>query len=88
MIRKETEDEVVALYKRGKKTRDIIKITGINSNSSLYRILDKYNVPKRPEKNVKKITIAIDEGVMDIIHREKPENISGWICNTIKKAYE
>jgi hypothetical protein len=87
-MNKDIENEAIRMYSAGKKTKDILTATGVGSQSTLYRILDRNNIPKRPPKKVKKITISLDKDVMDKVNQENPDNLSQWICDRIRKSYQ
>ena len=72
------EEEVVRLYRAQKHTvKQIMALTGVRSEQTIYRILD----------NRKKISICLDEETDDILKRAKPKNVSEWVCEMIVKGY-
>lgn len=80
------ETECERLYKEGKHTiKQIMQITGIRSEQTIYRILDASGVPRKPTRGtVMKATISFDKDTAEIIERINPKNLSEWICNLIK----
>lgn len=88
MISLEQEEMVCKLYKAKKHTiKQIIKETGVRSEQTIYRILDENNIPRRPKRGtVMKATISFDKKTADIIKKENPPNLSGWICDKVQKA--
>lgn len=77
------------LYKEGKlKIKEIMAVTGIQSEQTVYRILDAAGIPRRPTRDtVMKATISMDKETVDIINRVNPRNLSEWICDLIKKSH-
>lgn len=90
MIRKETKDKVIRLYKEGVPITEICALTGIKSSYTIYKILNDANVS--PHRNTgagrKCITISIDDDTENIINEAHPHNISVWVCNIIKNYYK
>lgn len=89
MIKVEQQILCEKLYIEGNHTiKEIMDITGIRSEQTIYRILDAAEIPRRPSrKAVHKISLSIDKDTMEIIKKENPKNISEWICNIIKDKY-
>lgn len=83
-----TEREVIELYEKGEKTRDILMRTGIKSMATLYSILKRNGVKKRPSKDVTKVAVSLDKDIQYLIRRERPDNLSEWICKRIKESYK
>lgn len=76
----------VNLYKEGKyKIKEIMALTGIRSEQTVYRILDEEKVPRRPKREtVMKATISLDAGAMDVIEKANPKNLSEFVCEAVK----
>lgn len=89
MISLEQQEDVVRLYKEQKHTiKEIIKLTGVRSEQTIYRILDGWEIPRlKIRKPARKITITIDEDVDELLRKEKPKNISKWANEMIKRGY-
>ncbi|SDB77163.1 Helix-turn-helix domain of resolvase [Bacteroides ovatus] len=79
----EQEEQVIALYKQEFTIKEIIKHTGVKSEQTIYRILDKNNIPRRPKlKGVGKVFITVEEDVAQIL--EKQTNISLYVNEAIR----
>lgn len=80
----EQEQYVLALYnKGGVGIKDIMKLTNIKSEQTIYRLLDQNRVPRRPKLNgVAKIFVTIEEDVRLILKQQS--NISLYINNAIR----
>lgn len=85
----EQEEEAVFLYRSRKYSiKDILKKTGIKSEQTLYRIFLSRDLPPMRREATTRISLRADEDVARIIEKEKPRNISEYLCNLIKKGYE
>lgn len=86
MISLEQQQMCERLYKEGNhKIKEIMSITGIRSEQTIYRILDAAGIPRRPTRStVMKATISFDKETVDIINVANPKNLSEWVCNKIK----
>ena len=85
----EQEEEAVFLYRSNKYSiKDILEKTGIKSEQTLYRILGSRDIPRMLRKATARISLRADEEVSRIIEKEKPRNISEYLCYLIKKGYE
>lgn len=51
-ITSDTEESVVALYQAGKSIIDIIRLTGVRSKQTVYRILKDQNVKMRRNRRL------------------------------------
>lgn len=78
------KEMMIALYKFEKYTiKEIIKITKIRSEQTIYRILDERNIPRRPVIGyAKKITVSFEKDVAEILEKEK--DISQYINEAIR----
>lgn len=87
MISLEQQQMCERLYKEGNyKIKEIMSITGIRSEQTIYRILDAAGIPRRPTRStVMKATISFDKETVDIINAANPKNLSEWVCNKIKE---
>ena len=83
------EKEVVRLYRAQKHTiKQIMSLTGVRSEQTVYRILDSRDIPRlKVRKPTRKISIGLDEKTDEILKRVKPKNVSEWVCKMIKKGY-
>ena len=86
MIEYGTRIKCVRLYKEGKhKIKEIMALTGIRSEQTIYRILDEEGIPRRPTRNtVMKSTISFDRETAEVIKRANPKNLSEFVCEAIK----
>lgn len=86
MISADKISECERLYREGNHTiKEIMEITGIRSEQTIYRILDAAGIPRRPNRRIAlRATISFDEEAAEIIRKENPKNLSEWICNMIK----
>ena len=85
----EQEEEAVFLYRSRKYSiKDKLKKTGIKSEQTLYRIFLSRDLPPMRREATTRISLRADEEVSKIIEKEKPRNISEYLCNLIKKGYE
>lgn len=88
-ITSEQADQVVSLYESGRYSiKEILSITGISSSQTIYRILSARNEEKKSRPVGMRKTIAFDIEATEIIHRENPRNLSGWISRLVKEAYK
>lgn len=83
------EEEVVRLYRAQKHTvKQIMALTGVRSEQTVYRILDERNIPRlKIRKPIRKISICLDYETDEILKRAKPKNVSEWVCKMIVKGY-
>lgn len=89
MIKVEQQILCERLYQEGNHTiKEIMSLTGIRSEQTIYRILDAANIPRRPSRQaVQKVSVSLDKDAADIIREVNPKNLSKWICDLIKLAY-
>ncbi|MGP1558812.1 MAG: helix-turn-helix domain-containing protein [Prevotella intermedia] len=89
LITDEQKEEVKRLYRLQKHTiKQIMKLTGVRSEQTIYVILDEARIPRKvTRKIVKKITVGVDEELNEIIEKEKPKNIAEFVCNMAKEGY-
>lgn len=80
------ESQVVSLYKQGKSIKEIISETGIKSEHTIYRLLDKNNIPRRATLKGTPKTFYIEEDV-SLILKEQP-NISRYVNEAIRYYYK
>ena len=83
------KEEVKRLYLLQKHTiRQIMELTGVRSEQTIYVILDDARIPRFKTRNiVRRISIGIDEELNNIIEKEKPKNTTEFICNMAKEGY-
>ena len=76
------------LYRSQKyKIKDIMKMTGVRSEQTIYRIIDAADVPRLKSKApARKLSVTIDDEVLTLIKEDNPINLSKWICEKIKKG--
>ena len=88
LITVDQEEEVTRLYRSQKfKIKDIMKMTGVRSEQTIYRILDAADVPRLKSKApARKLSVTIDDEVLRLIEQDNPINLSKWICEKIKKG--
>lgn len=86
MISLEQQELCEKMYKDGSHTiKEIMSITGIRSEQTIYRILDAACIPRRPTRStVMKATISFDKETVDVINAANPKNLSEWVCDKIK----
>ena len=89
LITVEQEEEVVRLYRSQRyKIKDIMKMSGVRSEQTIYRILDAADVPRLKSKApARKLSVTIDDEVLTLIEQDNPINLSRWICEKIKDGY-
>ena len=89
LITEEQEEEVVRLYRSQKyKIKDIMKMSGVRSEQTIYRILDGADVPRLKSKApARKLSVTIDDEILTLIEQDNPINLSKWICEKIKEGY-
>lgn len=75
------EKQMIQLYLSGKKIKEIMTITGIKSEQTIYRLLDENNIPRRPKIELKKVSFAATKEVLSIL--QDKEDISMFINNAI-----
>ena len=85
MISNETRSQCVALYKSGRHTiKEIMALTGIKSEQTIYRILAEKKVKKRASRPTKmRVCISLDEEASMVIEQENPANLSEFVCRAI-----
>lgn len=64
-----------------KKIKEIMTITGIKSEQTIYRLLDENNIPRRPKIESKKVSFTATKEVLSIL--QDKEDISMFINNAI-----
>lgn len=83
------EEEAVRLYRSHKHSiRDILDKTGIKSEQTLYRILISRDIPQMLRKATARISLRADKEVSEIVAKEKPRNISEYLCYLIREGYK
>ena len=86
LITPEQKEEVKRLQKH--TIKQIMKLTGVRSEQTIYVILDDARIPRKvTRKIVKKITVGIDEELNEIIEQETPKNVAEFVCNMAKEGY-
>lgn len=88
MINKKQREECAKLYLSGDfPVKQIMRITGIKSEQTVYRILNEQGVSLRDKRaTYYRATISFDRATWNIIERACPRNLSEWICDMIKKG--
>lgn len=89
LITDEQKEEVKRLYLLQKHTiRQIMELTGVRSEQTIYVILDEAHIPRFKTRNiVRRISVGIDKELNNIIEKEKPKNTAEFICNMAKEGY-
>ncbi|MDR0185338.1 helix-turn-helix domain-containing protein [Prevotella brunnea] len=89
LIKKEQKEIVVRLYRNNSHTiKQIMELTGVRSEQTIYRILSDYNIPKqRTRKPTRTITIGLDKEAEEVIISANPKNLSEFVSEMIKKGY-
>lgn len=89
LITDEQKEEVKRLYRLQKHTiKQIMKLTGVRSEQTIYVILDDARIPRFKTRNiVRRISVGIDEELNNIIEKETPKNTAEFICNMAKEGY-
>ena len=83
------EEEAVFLYRSHKYSiKDILEKTGIKSEQTLYRILGSRGIPQMLRKATARISLRADAEVSEIVAKEKPRNISEYLCYLIREGYK
>lgn len=84
----EQEEQVVRLYRSNAHTiKEIMHITGVRSEQTIYRILASRNIELiRVRKPVRKVSINFDHEVEQLVKKANPNNLSKWVCDMIKLA--
>lgn len=75
------EKQMIQLYLSGKKIKEIMNLTGIKSEQTIYRLLDENNIPRRPKLESKNISFIANKEVLCIL--QDKEDISSYINNAI-----
>lgn len=75
------EKQMIQLYLSGKKIKEIMTLTGIKSEQTIYRLLDENNIPRRPKLESKKISFIANKKVLCIL--QDKEDISSYINDAI-----
>lgn len=90
MIHPSQKDLCIKLYREGVLTiKEIMAETGISSEQTIYKILDRSGIPRRPKRPTDwRATISFDGETSRIIDEVRPRNLSEWVCNVIKKHYK
>ena len=88
-ISSEQQEEVVRLYRSKKYSiKEILSLTGIGSEQTVYRILagrDDIEMIRRTNP-AKKLCVNLDSEAAKCLKEAHPKNVSEWISNCIKKA--
>lgn len=81
--------ECVRLYTDGAHSiKDIMRLTGIRSEQTVYRILDEARVPRQKKRPTGlRASISFDEEAARLIAEARPRNLSAWVCRAVKEAY-
>jgi len=88
MISEQQEKNIVSLYKEQRYAiTDIMRKTNVGSAQTIYKVLEKHGVRRqRRSKQIRKISVCLDEKTDEILRAIKPRNISDFVCNLIKKC--
>ncbi len=79
----EQEDKVVALYQKNIAIKEIMRLTGIKSEQTIYRLLDENEIPRRPKvRCAAKVLVSLEEDVAQIL--EKQTNISYYVNEAVR----
>ena len=79
---------LIDLYSLDVPIKEIMRRTGIKSEQTIYRLLDKEKVPRKPKKRCPfKCTVSFEEDVIDDVLLHKGE-ISTFVCECIRKVKE
>lgn len=79
----EQEDKVIALYQKNIAIKEIMRLTGIKSEQTIYRLLDENGIPRRPKvKCVARVLVGLEEDVAQIL--EKQTNISHYVNEAVR----
>ena len=79
----EQEDKVIALYQKNIAIKEIMRLTGIKSEQTIYRLLDENEIPRRPKvKCVAKVLVSLEEDVAQIL--EKQVNLSYYVNKAVR----
>ena len=88
-ISSEQQEKVVRLYRSKKYSiKEILALTGIGSEQTVYRILagrDDVEMIRRTNP-AKKLCVNLDSEAEKCLKKANPKNVSEWISNCIKKA--
>lgn len=84
-----TENQIASLlilYAADTPIKEIMRLTGIKSEQTIYRLLDANDISRRPKKRCPiKMTISFQDDVeLDIL--ENAGNVSTFVCECIRKA--
>lgn len=90
LISVDQEEEVVRLYRsQAHAIKEIMALTGVRSEQTIYRILDSRDIPRQKvRKPVRKVTIGLDAETDEIISKVSPKNLSQWICDMVKRGHK
>lgn len=88
IITNEQKEEVKRLYLLQKHTiRQIMKLTGVRSEQTIYVILDDAHIPRFKTRNiVRRISVGIDEELYNIIEKVKPKILQNLSAIWQRKA--
>lgn len=88
MIQEGQKQLCIQLYKEGNLSiKEIMLRTGIRSSQSVFRIVTKAGIPLHRRYVARRASITFDEETWRIIEREKPGNLSKFVCEAIRKVY-
>lgn len=87
MYTDDVREKCARLYKRGLSIKEIMQMTGLKSSRTVYKILKENDIPLNKEEGKKNISVTLDKETLRIIEREKPRNVSRFICRAVKKSY-
>lgn len=87
-ITPEQVSSLLILYADDVPIKEIMRLTGIKSEQTIYRLLDENKVKRKPKKNCSiKRCISFEADVeLDVV--EHAGNVSAFVCECIRKAKE
>lgn len=81
-----TEELVIDLYKKKTPIKKIVATAGL-SVANVYSILSEHDIPLHSGQKAYRHTVMFDAETENLLQKANPANISAWVCEQIKKAY-